>query len=116
MTEEFITIKEVNLNNNCPVCYSKEGLWVTFKQKIVENRFYKAVTPEIRHDVICKNCKNIIYPVNWTDDIERIFEYQKKVVIPRKTTTHLKKASWLALLSGILIAICIVAIFIYVKL
>ena len=116
MIEAFVTIKEVSLNNHCPICYSKEGLWVTFKQKTVENSFYKSVTSEINHDMVCKNCNSIIYPINWTEDMERVFDYQIKAVTPRKSSTHLKKASWLAILSGVLIAICIVVILIYVKL
>ena len=31
MKEQFITIKEVRLNNNCPECFSQEGLKLTFK-------------------------------------------------------------------------------------
>ena len=116
MTEAFVAIKEVGLNNHCPICYNQEGLRLTFKQKTVENRFYKAVTSKIEHEMVCKNCNNVIYPVNWTDDMERVFDYHKKAVTPRKASTHLKKASWIAIASVVLIAIGIVAIFIYMKL
>ena len=33
MDAQYITIKTVKLNNNCPECYSKDGLELTFKQK-----------------------------------------------------------------------------------
>ena len=44
MENKFFTLKEVELNNNCPECYSREGLQLTFKQRFVENFFYKAIT------------------------------------------------------------------------
>ncbi|MEN3323357.1 hypothetical protein VP395_06435 [Mariniflexile soesokkakense] len=116
MVEKFIFIKEVDLNNNCPICYNNDGLYLTIKQKTIETSFYKAITPEIKYDMACKTCKSTIYPVNWTDDIELVFEYHKKAAIPRKPSTHLKKASWLAIFSGIIITICVVAILVYTNL
>ena len=44
MAKKFFTLKEVKLNNNCPECYSNNGLQLTFKQQFVENAFYKAIT------------------------------------------------------------------------
>lgn len=92
MTETFVAIKEVGLNNHCPICYNQEGLRLTFKQKTVENRFYKAVTSKIEHEMVCKNCNNVIYPVNWTDDMERVFDYHKKSGYPAKSFNTLKKS------------------------
>ena len=40
MEGSYFTVKEVDLNNHCPECYSNEGLQLTFKQKFVENAFY----------------------------------------------------------------------------
>ncbi len=113
MSETLVTIKEVTLNNNCPECYSKDGLRLTFKQKFVETTFYKSITSKVTHKIECKTCNSIIYPVQWTEDIERVFEYQKKAFIPRKASTYLKKASWIVLVSilAIIIAIIIVVSF-----
>ena len=36
MVEKLINIKDVLLKNNCPECFSKEGLRLAFKQKIKE--------------------------------------------------------------------------------
>ena len=111
MTEKLITIKEVSLNNNCPECYSKKGLKLSFSQKFKENNFYKSITSEITHDIECTICKTIIYPVQWTDDIDRVFEYQLKALNPKKTSTYLKKISWviifitLAMMIGVFIAV-----------
>lgn len=68
-----------------------------FKQKFIENTFYKSITSEIDYEITCKTCNSRIYPVQWTDDIERVFEYQKKAFIPKQTSTYLKKATWLVL-------------------
>ena len=117
MTERtIITIKEVTLNNNCPVCYSKKGLILTFKQKIIENNFYKSITSEITNNIKCNTCNTTIYPVQWTDDIERVFEYHQKTVVPKKTSTYLKKRAWIIIVAVILIAFIVLILTIYPKL
>lgn len=40
MVKKLINIKDVPLKNNCPECFSKEGLRLAFKQKIKETKFY----------------------------------------------------------------------------
>jgi len=95
MAEKLIKIKEVNLNNNCPECYSTNGLQLTFKQKFKETNLYKSVTAETAQEIECKTCNTIIYPVMWTDDIERVFNYQQKAFTPKKPSTQLKKKAWL---------------------
>lgn len=104
MSKRFIAIKEFTLNNNCPECYSKDGLRLTFKQKFIETKFYKSITKDIKNNIVCKTCNSTIYPVQWTDDIERVFEYHQKAFIPKKASTYLKKLSWIVI-------ICIAIIF-----
>ncbi len=116
MSEKLITIKEVSLKNNCPECFSKNGLHLTFKQKFIETTFYKSNTNEIKHDIVCKTCDSIIYPVQWTDDIERVFEYQKKDLVVKKASTYLKKASWILIFSVTLLIIVVAILLIYPKL
>jgi hypothetical protein len=108
MTEKHITIKEVNLNNNCPECFNQD-LRLTFKQKFVETLFYKSITNDIGHQITCNICHTIIYPVNWTDDLERVFDYHKKVFVPKKSSARLKKAAWIAII--ILTVIIITTVF-----
>jgi preprotein translocase subunit SecF len=112
MGEKFIDVKEVALKNNCPECYNNSGLRLTFKQKIKDTKFYKSITPDIDHEMICTNCKLVIYPVQWTDDIERVFEYQKKAFVPKTSSTFLKKGSWIAIvLVFILMALILFLVF-----
>ncbi|WP_372938205.1 hypothetical protein [Seonamhaeicola sp.] len=113
MKESFINLKEVVLKNNCPECYSKEGLRLTFQQKIVETKFYKSITSQVNHILECNVCNTTIYPIQWTNDIERVFEYQQKTVQPKKASKYLKQASWVAILFFVLLIIIISALAIY---
>tara|TARA_R110002049_G_scaffold37208_1_gene117515 strand:+ start:75620 stop:75961 length:342 start_codon:yes stop_codon:yes gene_type:complete len=113
MKEEHITIKEVNLNNNCPECFSKDGLQLTFMQKFIDTTFYKSITNEVSQKMICNTCKSIIYPERWTDDIERVFEYHQKSFEPKKTALKLKKLAWLIIiLSAIIIIALIITLYV----
>ncbi|MFD1161475.1 MULTISPECIES: hypothetical protein [Hwangdonia] len=116
MSEKFITIKEVALNNNCPECFSKDGLRLTFKQKFLDTKFYKSITADVSHSIACKTCNSTIYPVQWTDDIERVFEYHQRAFEPKKASTYLKKLSWIAILFIAVVIAGIVFTVLYAKL
>lgn len=78
-------LKEASLTNNCPECFN-QNLTLSFYQKHFHNRFFHRITPEITQELICNTCKSRIYPVNWTEDIERSVEYYQKAVQPEKAT------------------------------
>ena len=44
------------LSNNCPECYSNEGLEISFVQEELENRFYSKSQNSIIETIFCKNC------------------------------------------------------------
>lgn len=79
--EELKVIKEADLTNNCPECFNKE-LQLTFYQKHSYNRFYHRISGEVTHEIRCKTCHSLIYPVKWTEDIERVFDFYRKMVSP----------------------------------
>ena len=81
--EKQIVIKEADITNNCPECYNQK-LRLTFYQKHIYNSFYHRTTGEVTHQIECQKCHSIIYPVNWTPDIERVFDYYNKLVTPDK--------------------------------
>ena len=112
MEINYATIKTVSLNNHCPICYSTDGLELTFKQKFIENYFYKSLTSEIKQELNCGKCKSAVYPVQWTDDIDQVFEYHQKAFVPKKSSTQLKKTSWIAILGimAVLIAVIILIV------
>ncbi len=114
MESKFIPIQTFNLNNNCPECYSKAGLQLTFKQKTKENKFYKAVTPEVTYHMLCNTCNTTIYPVRWTPDIERVFDYHQKTLTPQKPKTVYKNKFWFALFTTLALVIFISIIVYYV--
>lgn len=83
--EKFVVIKVADLTNNCPECFSRE-LKLTFSQKHRYGRFSHRATSEVTHKLQCTTCHSILYPVTWTEDIERVFEYYQKTVVPEKTS------------------------------
>lgn len=82
-----IAIKEAEITNNCPECYNQE-LKLTFYQKHTYNAFFHRTTDLVTHEIKCKKCYSIIYPVNWTEDIERVFDYYNKLVTPDKASVR----------------------------
>ena len=94
MDDKFFTLKTFNLNNHCPECYSREGLELTFKQKFVENTFFKAITTDTIHSLYCTNCNTEIFPVRWTDDVDQVVDYHIRAVTPKPKSLKLKKMSW----------------------
>ena len=115
MDPRFFTLREVELNNNCPECYSQDGLQLTFKQKFIENSFYKAISKETSHSLFCNICKTMIFPVRWTEDIERVFDYQQRATPPKTESLKLKTLSWilitLVIVSAIIAAVIMVGVF-----
>ncbi len=96
-------IKEVTLGNNCPECFN-QNLKLTFFQKHLYNWLYDRTTKEISNQVQCQKCKEIIYPVAWTDDIERSFDYYRKTIVPLRPKFVLTKGFYL-LLTGVLLVL-----------
>lgn len=79
--EKLVVVKEANLTNNCPECFNQD-LDLTFFQKHTYGRFYHKTTAEVTNKLVCNKCKSDIYPVSWTEDIERMFNYYQKTVVP----------------------------------
>ena len=113
MSKKFIEVKEASLKNNCPVCYSNEHLRVTFYQMLHESKLYKWLTSEVKNEMTCINCESTIYPVQWTDDIERVYEYHLKAFQPSKSYFRIKG---LGLIVIIFVAIVLAGIGLYLLL
>lgn len=84
--EKLIIIKETNLNNNCPECFS-QNLNLTFYQKHTYGSLFHKTTVDLSHKLICNTCKSTIYPVSWTEDIERMFAYYQKTAVAAEKST-----------------------------
>ena len=74
-------IKEAAITNNCPECFNQD-MTLVFYQKHLYGRLYHRTTSVVEHKIQCNKCQSVIYPVKWTEDIERIFEYYQKTVVP----------------------------------
>ncbi len=100
--EKLVAIKEADLNNNCPECFNQD-LKLSFYQKHTYGIFFHRTTSEITNQIVCRKCSSMIYPVKWTDDIERMFDYYQKTVVPEKKS--LKPTFWFYLLVFVIIAL-----------
>ena len=107
-SSKYFTLKEARLSNNCPECYSNDGLEITFKQKLTENIFYKAITSETSRYIYCYNCNTTIFPIRWTDDIERVIEYQQRAAQPRPKSIKLKPLAWVFIFFDLLIVTAVI--------
>ena len=106
--QQYFTLKEVQLNNNCPECYSNDGLRLTFKQRFVENAFYKAITQETIYDMHCNTCDTAIFPIRWTDGIEQVIAYQKRAVTPKPKSLKLKQLAWILIIADMILLIVVI--------
>ncbi|MBT8281016.1 MAG: hypothetical protein KJO16_05520 [Muriicola sp.] len=95
--EQLDIIKEADLTNNCPECFNQE-LKLTFYQKHIISKLYNRTTGEVSQDIRCVTCGSVIYPVSWTEDIERSFEYFQKMVVPQPKSTKLTKLSFVLII------------------
>ncbi|WP_047549972.1 hypothetical protein [Psychroserpens sp. Hel_I_66] len=108
MAHKYFTLKEVTLNNNCPECYSNEGLELTFKQRFIGNSFYKAITEDTINQMQCNTCNTDIFPVRWTNDIEQVVAYQKRAATPKPKSFKLKKLAWAFIIVDAILLIMVI--------
>lgn len=106
--EKKLVIKEADITNNCPECFNQE-LKLTFYQKHTYGAFYHRTTNEVTHEIKCKKCNSIIYPVNWTPDIERVFDYYNKLVSPDRASVRFTMLFFIILA----LMLCLVAAAVY---
>lgn len=92
-----VVLKEAEITNNCPECFNQD-MRLTFFQKHRISRWYYQITGEVTHQIICNTCHSRIYPVKWTDDIERTFDYYQKMVSPKKKGIKLSRLSYLIII------------------
>ncbi|MBU2995580.1 hypothetical protein KO500_04015 [Cellulophaga baltica] len=90
-------IKEADLTNNCPECFNQE-LKLSFFQKHSYGKFVHKTTNEITSELKCKTCHTQIYPVAYTPDIERVFEYYQKMATPQKSSVKFTSLFYIILL------------------
>ena len=96
------------VNNNCPECYSTEGLEFVFSQEEVENKLYSKANKEVIETLQCQICNQYIYPVKWTKDIEQVYDYHRKLAKPKSSGIKLKPLAYFLILTDALIIAAII--------
>ena len=110
--EKLVVIKEADLTNNCPECFNQD-LKLSFYQKHRYGKLSHRTTNEVTHQLICNKCDSTIYPVRWTDDIERTFDYYQKMVQPERSSLKFTSLFWILML--LLIALVGAVIYVYLE-
>ncbi len=110
--EKKIVIKTAEITNNCPECYNQE-LLLTFYQKHTFNAFFHRTTREVTHEISCKKCNSKIYPVDWTPDIDRVFEYFNKLVSPDKPSVRF--TTFFYILTLVVLALMATGVYFYLE-
>jgi hypothetical protein len=110
--EKMQVIKEADLTNNCPECFNQE-LKLTFSQKHKFGRLYHKTTDEVVSEIKCKKCGSTIYPVNWTEDIERVFDYYQKMVGKPKGSIRFTMMFYVIVL--LLIILVAIGVYFYIQ-
>lgn len=105
---------QAQLRNNCPECYSTDGLSLEFHQEWNENRWIKQTTHHVKEVLHCDHCKADIFPVNWTEDIERVYQYHLKLAEKPKQF-KLKNTSWGLIILGVLIIGAMIFAYMYYR-
>lgn len=94
-------ISKTTLKSNCPECYTTEGLNLEFYQTYVDSYWYKRFLKQLTSKMYCTKCETEIFPVSWTPDIERLYEYHKKSTKMRSSRHHWKTITLVVVLAAI---------------
>lgn len=113
MKTEYILLKEAILTNNCPECYSKEGLMLSFKQEKLHSKLMIKTKGEIIEHMNCRTCETTIFPGRWTDDIERTYAYHKKTTAPERPSVRFTGIFYTLLLVTLLIIVATTGYYLY---
>lgn len=96
------TIREAPLTNNCPECFGQD-LILRFYQKHLNGPLYHRVTSEISKELKCNTCGTVLYPVTWTEDIERSVAYYQKAVQAAPARIRIRPLLLILILVGVLL-------------
>lgn len=103
MKNRTYILHTAQLKNNCPICFGNDGLEFTFTQKEKENAFLKKPDSEIERILYCHNCKSTIYPVDWTEDIELVYAYNKKLAETKRHVVKVKPLLYFSIIFGVIL-------------
>ena len=108
MSSKIHSLHTARLKNNCPTCFGTDGMEFTFTQTEKETLFFKKPATKIDNRLYCHTCKNDIYPVSWTEDIERVFDYNKKIAETNKQYLKVKPLFYILVIAAIVLISAVV--------
>jgi hypothetical protein len=100
MAKEQVIIKEAPLSNNCPECFNQD-MTLRFLQSHLRTKLYHRTTSEVQETLECNTCHTRIYPVQWTDDIERGVDFYRKIVEPKRASIRFTSLFYILVILGI---------------
>ena len=98
--ESYEVLREAPLNNNCPECFNQD-LTLRFSQRHLQRKLYHLTSREVRQELQCNTCKTILYPVQWTKDIERTVAYYEKALEPARAGIRFTVLFYVLLVAGL---------------
>lgn len=113
MIEHTNTLHTARLKNNCPTCFGTDGLEITFTQNEEENALFHKPNQKVEETLHCHNCKSTIYPVNWTEDIERVYDYNKKIAETNRQYLKVKPLFYILIIAAVIIVAAVTYIFLF---
>jgi hypothetical protein len=90
MAEVKHHIHQALIKNNCPNCFSDQGLQLDIFQTENDNIFCKKASKEVRSTLYCPRCESEIFPISWDADIERVEAYHRKLAKKLQPNYRLK--------------------------
>ncbi|MBQ4819765.1 hypothetical protein [Aquimarina sp. MMG016] len=103
MKTEYIVLKETTLTNNCPECYSNDGMLLSFKQEKRKSKLMVRTKSNVIESIVCGKCESKIFPGIWTPDIERVYDYHRKTITPKSGSMQFTGLSYALILLTLLI-------------
>ena len=97
------TLSQNPITNNCPECFNQD-LTLTFYQTHLRGGLYERITSEVYPELKCNTCSTVIYPVSWTEDIERSVGYYRKALNPDKPMIRFRPLFYILILLGVILA------------
>lgn len=110
MSTKTHSLHTAKIKNNCPTCFGTDGLEFSFSQSEKDTPFFHKPETQIDEKLFCHKCNSQIYPVNWTEDIERVYDYNRKIAETNKQYLKVKPLFYIL----IVVAIILVAAGIYI--
>ena len=104
--------QEATLSSNCPECYSTNSLLYTVSQEERNTPLFYRLTDNLSETIVCQKCDTTIYPVRYTDDIERVKAFYLRSMGTPQARFRLKGLSYVLI---VLLLAAATASYLFVK-